>query len=215
MVCTQGMLKLKAASTANHRICVDPIGNVFNAPGVNGTPSRRVPVMVTNPQLSTGTGAVINTSAVHSPSGASTVIGAGQVKVGGVTSFAVNVTTQGTAFVLPFTSVPVIVTVVVWLCSRLINVPAAGTCTKLTAPQLSLPTRLLMRSGTVIWQFAFRFTFIGAGQVKVGGWLSITSTSKLHGAELLLFTSVAITVTVVVPTGKLYGNVISSCSGVP
>ena len=66
---------------------------------------------------------------------------------------AVKITLQVVVF--PFPSVAVITTVVVWLCARVIWLPEAGFCVKVTVPQLSVPVSPEIRSGTVILQFVF------------------------------------------------------------
>lgn len=42
-----------------------------------------------------------------------------------------------------------------------------------------------------------------AGQVTEGFWVSLTVTVKLQGSDILFDASVAVHVTVVIPTGKL------------
>jgi hypothetical protein len=78
--------------------------------------------------------------------------------------------------------------------------PLAGTLVRLVTAQLSVAVTVKVR--LLRHRPGAAFTVRFAGQVICGGWLSFTLTVKLHVA-LLPLASVAVLVTVIVPTGKL------------
>jgi hypothetical protein len=123
-----------------------------------------------------------------------TVILAGQVIAGGCASFTVTVNVQ--VAVLPAASVAVDVTVVVPTGKKL---PDAGTLTTVTPGQLSLAVTLKLT--TAPHWFGLFETVILAGQVIAGGCVSFTVTVNVQEVALPA-ASVAVDVTVVVPTGK-------------
>ena len=83
-----------------------------------------------------------------------------------VTSFAVSVTVQFA--VSPAASVAVIITECVWLCDELSTTPAAGDWVSVKV-QLSVAVTAGNKLGTVILQFASRFTFCAGAQVEITG----------------------------------------------
>jgi hypothetical protein len=78
--------------------------------------------------------------------------------------------------------------------------PLAGTLVTFVTRQLSVAVTLKVR--LLKHRPGAAFTVRFAGQVICGGWVSLTVTAKLHVA-LLPCASVAVLVTVVVPTAKL------------
>src|SRR5207247_2457315 len=118
-----------------------------------------------------------------------------QVISGNCVSFTVTVKVH--VALLPCASVAVLVTVVVPTAKLL---PLAGTLTTLTPGQLSaaVTTKVTLLEHVPANTFTTRLV----EQVITGDCTSFTVTVKLHVA-LLPFASVAVLVTVVVPTGKL------------
>jgi len=119
---------------------------------------------------------------------------AGQVIVGGCVSFTVTVNVQ--VAVLPTASVAVDVTVVVPTGKKL---PDAGVLTTVTPGQLSLAVTLKVT--TAPHWFGLFETVILAGQVMDGGCVSFIVMVNVQVA-VFPTASVAVEVTVVVPTGK-------------
>ena len=124
------------------------------------------------------------------------LVTAGQITVGGALSVTVKVVVQEALF--PAASVAVTVIV----CAPVpTSVPAAGDCTNviaLAALQLSLTVTPAKTFGTAAWQFAPVPTLVAAGQVNVGGVLSVTVKLVVQ-EELLPVASVAVTVIVCAP----------------
>src|SRR5206468_33549 len=122
--------------------------------------------------------------------------GVGQLTVGAAVSFTVNVVVQ--VALLPAASVAVTVIV----CGpRPTRVPAAGlwvTVIALGWLQLSLTVTPLRTLGTAAWQLAPALALVAAGQVTVGGVLSVTVKLVVQVA-LLPASSVAVTVMVCAP----------------
>ena len=124
------------------------------------------------------------------------LVAAGQIAVGGVLSVTVKVVVQEALF--PAASVAVTVIV----CGpRPTRVPAAGDCTNviaLAALQLSLTVTPAKTFGTAAWQFPPALVLVAAGQITVGGVLSVTVKVVVQLA-LLPAASVAVTVMVCGP----------------
>jgi hypothetical protein len=120
-----------------------------------------------------------------------TFTGAGQVIVGRTLSVTVTTWVQVAELLLP--SVTVQVTVV----APNVYVADIWSFTTLATEQLS-PVVGVPNMTPVAVQAVFVFTFTGAGQVIVGTTLSVTVTTWVHEAELLL-PSVTVQVTVVMP----------------
>ena len=124
------------------------------------------------------------------------LVGAGQLIVGTAVSFTVNAVVQ--LALLPAASVAVTVIV----CGpRPTMVPAAGlwvTVIALVWLQLSLTVTPLSTLGIAAWQLAPALALVAAGQVTVGGVLSVTVKLVVQVA-LLPAASVAVTVIVCAP----------------
>jgi len=124
------------------------------------------------------------------------LVAAGQLNVGGVLSVTVKVVVQ----VALFPAASVAVTVIV-CAPKPTSVPAVGDWVRIIAPgalQLSLTLAPLSTLGMAAWQFAFAAVLVAAGQVSVGGVLSVTV--KVEVQEVLLpAASVAVTVMVCAP----------------
>jgi hypothetical protein len=113
---------------------------------------------------------------------------------GGSVSLTVTVKLQ--AAVLPLASVAVQVTGV----TPLVNTePLAGTQPNPTPGQLSLVTGV--NATTCVHAPGAVLVTMSLGQVMIGGWVSFTTTEKLHVA-LFPATSVAVQFTVFVPRAK-------------
>jgi len=132
---------------------------------------------------------------VHTPDAAFTTRLVEQVITGNSVSFTLTVKLH--VLLLPCASVAVLVTVVVPTAKLL---PLAGTLTTLTPGQLSAAVTTKVTLFAHVPAVAFTTRLLE--QVICGGWLSFTVTVKLHLAVLPL-ASVAVLVTVVVPTAKL------------
>ena len=121
------------------------------------------------------------------------LVAAGQVTVGGVLSMTVKVVVQ--LALLPAASVAVTVIV----CGPTpTSVPAAGDCTNviaLAALQLSLTVTPAKTFGTAAWQFAPALALVAAGQITIGGVLSVTVKVVVQEA---LFPAASVAVTVIV-----------------
>ena len=108
-----------------------------------------------------------------------------------------TVTIKEQLLVLPFTSVAVLVTVVV---PTLNVLPEAGVDTIVDTPQLSLA--VTENVTTALQLFILPFTVIFDGQVMTGAWLSATVTVN-EQVLVLPYISVAELVTVVVPVANV------------
>ena len=128
----------------------------------------------------------------HTPESDTTLTVAGQLIVGAVESITVTVKLQ--VAVLPEGSVATLVTVVV---PRLNVLPDVGVLTTV-ALQLSLAVTLKLTTAPQL--LLAEATLMFAGQVIVGGVVSLTVTVCVHVA-VLPDESVAVHVIVVVPTG--------------
>lgn len=177
------------ASVAVHVTVVVPTGNV--------DPDAGTHVTVAPGQLSDATGTVYETLAEHWPDVAGALTFAGQVNAGACVSVTVTVKLQLPVF--EDASVAVHVTVVV----PTGNVaPVAGT--QVTGPvpgQLSVAAGVEKATTAEHWPAVFG-TLTFAGQANVGACVSLTVTVNEH-EPVFEEASLAVQVTVVVPTGKL------------
>src|ERR1043166_5544409 len=177
---------LPLASGAGHTTLVVPFANLEPDAGTHRIePPGQLSVSVARKL----------TLLAHCPGAVLTVIGPGQLIVGGWLS--TTVTLKVTFEVLPPASVAVHTTLVVPIAKL---VPDAGT------HRIELPGQLsvnVARKLTLLahWPGAV-LTVIGPGQLIVGGWLSTTVTLKVQ-FEVLPLASVAVHTTVVVPIAKL------------
>ena len=124
------------------------------------------------------------------------LVGAGQLTVGTVVSFTVNVVVQDA--LLPASSVAVTVMVCV---PRPTSVPAAGDWLKviqLVPLQLSVAVTPFNTFGTTAWQLPSALALVGAGQLTVGTVVSFTVKVVVQVA-LFPAASVALTVMVCAP----------------
>ena len=140
-----------------------------------------------------GGGTNITLQAWQTPESDVTVTAAGQLITGAVES--ITVTVKLHVAVLPDGSVATLVTVVV---PRLNVLPDAGV---LTTVALQLSVAVTLKLTTAPQLLLADATLILAGQVIVGGVVSLTVTVWVQVA-VLPDASVAVHVTVVVPTGK-------------
>src|SRR6266566_1363701 len=125
-----------------------------------------------------------------------TLVGAGQITVGGVASVTVKVVVQVALLV----AASVVVTVITCV-PRPTRVPAAGDWLKvipLVPLQLSLALTPPKTSGTTARQFVPALTLVGAGQITVGAVSSVTVKVVVQVA-LLVAASIAVTVITCVP----------------
>src|SRR5216117_827786 len=125
-----------------------------------------------------------------------TLVGAGQITVGAVSSVTVNVVVQVALLVAASVAVTVITCV-----PRPASVPAAGDWLKvipLVPLQLSLALTPLNTSGTAARQFVPALALVGAGQITVGAVSSVTVNVVVQVA-LLVAASVAVTVITCTP----------------
>src|SRR5258705_2072214 len=125
-----------------------------------------------------------------------TLVGAGQITVGTVSSVTVKVVVQVALLVAASVAVTVIV------CTpNPTSVPAAGSCLKVI-PWVRLHLSVALTpgkpSGTAARQFVPALALVGAGQITVGGVASVTVKVVLQVA-LLVAASVAVTVITCVP----------------
>src|SRR6266436_4843686 len=155
-------------------------------------------VTVTAPQLSETVGVLsVTLVAPHRPGEATTVTRAGQVIEGGWLS--VTITSCEQVVVLPCESVAVQITVLV----PTGNIAGVLLVT-VTAPQLSETVGVLSVTLVAPHSPGEATTVTRAGQVIEGGWLSVTITSCGQVA-VLPCESVAVQITVLVPTGNIAG----------
>src|SRR6266481_6402630 len=153
---------------------------------------------VTAPQLSETVGVLsVTLVAPHRPGEATTVTRGGQVMEGGWLS--VTITSCGQVAVLPWESVAVQITVFV----PTGNIAEALLVT-VTAPQLSETVGALSVTLVAPHKPGEATTVTSAGQVMEGGWLSVTITS-CGQVVVLPCESVAVQITVFVPTGNTAG----------
>src|SRR5438552_12681741 len=129
-----------------------------------------------------------------------TLVGAGQITVGAVSSVTVKVVVQEALLVAASVAVTVIT------CTpNPTSVPAAGDWLKvspLVPLQLSLALTPPKTSGTAARQFVPVLTLVGAGQLTVGAVSSLTVKVVVHVA-LLVAASVAVTVITCIPNPSL------------
>src|SRR5713101_7051483 len=158
---------------------------------------------VTTPQLSEKVGVPsVTLVAPQRPGEATTVTRAGQVIEGGWLS--VTITSCGQVAVLPCESVAVQITVLV----PTENIAGALLVT-VTAPQLSETVGVPSVTLVAPQRPGEAKTVTSAGQVMEGGWLSVTITSCGQVA-VLPCESVAVQITVLVPTGKIAGALLDT-----
>ena len=124
------------------------------------------------------------------------VVAIQSVIVGFVLSNTVNVVVHWA--ILPVTSVTVIVKVVV---PKVRTVFFNGDCVIVTPPQVSEATVLATQSGAEYWQVPLANTVWGAGQVVIIGGVTSTKVYVVLQEILLLWISVDVKVTIVVPNG--------------
>src|SRR6266513_1791472 len=124
------------------------------------------------------------------------LVGAGQLTVGAVSSVTVKLVVQVALLVAASVAVTVITCV-----PRPTSVPAAGDWLKVipwVPLQLSLEHTPPNTSGTAARQLVPALALLGAGQLSVGGVLSVTVTAAVQ-VWLLPWMSVTVKVTVFVP----------------
>src|ERR1051326_9065614 len=163
-------------------------------------------VTVTGPQLSATVGAPRATLvAPHRPGEAITVTSAGQLMLGGWVSL--TITVCGQVMLLPELSVTVQITVLVPT-----GKSAGALLVRLTGPQLSDTVGVPRATLVAPHRPGEAKTVTRAGQVMLGGWVSLTIT--VCGQVMLLpRLSVTVQVTVFVPTGKSTGALLVTVTG--
>src|SRR6185503_15370285 len=154
------------------------------------------------PQLSLTVGLPrLTLVAAHRPLLAVTVLRGGQLMFGGWVSVTMTVWTQ--VAVLPLTSRTVQVTKLVPT-GKL----AGALLVMLATPQLSLTVGVPRLTFVAAHRPLLAVTLTKAGQVMLGGWVSVTMTVWTQ-VEVLPLTSRTVQVTKLVPTGKLAGALLA------
>ncbi len=182
------LLVLPLASVAVLVTVVVPTGNVL--------PLAVLVTKFVTPQLSVALAKNVTLLRLHRPGSAANTRLLEQVITGFCVSVMVTVNVQ--VVMLPLASVAVLVTVVVPTGNVL---PLAMLLRRFVTLQLSVPLTVKVTLLRLHWPgSAGRIRLVG--QVSVGFWLSVTVTVKVQ--ELVLpLASVAVLVTVVVPTGNV------------